>query len=430
MADRGFRNAMPLFTLGWSVIGLVFGGLLAWSYLAPFEGAVLATGTITVEGHHKAVQHLDGGVVSEIFVDEGDLVSQGDVLVELDDRESIAALAALNARLQELLAAEIRLNAEAGGANAMPLPNAASGLIDDLATSEAYASQAQLFDVRRANRRTQASIFNERVDQLRRRIDGLEADIESRHVQAELLELEIEGLSDLLEKGLVPKPRVLSLQRQQAEVSGAIEVNRAEIARLKVEIGETRLQLLQIEDDFRQEVAEQLSDTKTEIAELVEQRTVLQIGRERLSIRAPHAGRVLGVQAHTIGGVIAPIDAIMYIVPQDKGLVASVQILPQDVDRIAENQTAVLRFSAFSRGITPEMNGTVIKVSADTIADPESGFEFYQAVIEFETEGNFPDEFELLPGMPVDVSINTGQRSVLSYLLRPAQDAMAKSFRD
>lgn len=430
MAEDQFRDGFRLFAIGWSILGIVFGGLMIWSIMAPFEGAVLSTGTITVEGNHKEVQHADGGVVAQIFVEEGDLVARGDILIELDNRESQAALSALNARLEELLASEIRLSAEATGAQVMPVSDTSENLLSGLMTSPAFETQTQLFNARLASRQTQASIFDERISQLRQRIDGLSADITSRHVQAELLEQEIEGLSELLEKGLVPRPRVLALQRQRAEVSGAIEVNRAEIARLKVEIGETRLQRLQVDEDFRQNVAEQQSDVKTEIAELLEQRTILQISDERLSIRAPETGRVLGAQAHTIGGVIAPVETVMFIVPQDKPLIASVQILPQDVDRIVENQTAVLRFTSFGRGLTPEMKGTVSKISADTIADPDTGFEFYQAVIEFEPDDQFPEGFELLPGMPVDVSINTGQRNVLSYLFRPVQDAAAKSFRD
>lgn len=430
MSDRAIESSRKLFAIGWGIIALVFGGLIIWSVAAPFEGAVITTGSITVEGHNKAVQHLDGGLVSEILVTEDSVVSEGQILIRLNGDEISDALSALDARLFDLAAREARLSAERDGVDQMQIRSTFSEFESVPALQEAMLAQTRYFEARRSSQSTTQSVLSQKAIQLRRRIEGLRAGANSNAIQADLLGQEITGLETLLAKGLVPKARVLALRRQKAQLTGDIQSIEAETAALRVEIGETDLLKLQSREDFQQEAASDLTETKTQISELLEKRTTLLDRQRRLDIRAPNSGRVIGIQAHTVGGIIAPTEPIMHIVPQDRNLVAIIRISPQDIDKVSVGQHVSLRFSAFSQSETPEIFGAMIRVSADTIIDPATGFPYYEGVVELPTQTLSENGITLVPGMPVDVLVRTENRSVLSYLIKPARDAMSKSFRE
>lgn len=427
---RKASDMRGLFFVGWSAVMILFGGLFAWSVFAPFEGAVLASGLISVESNQQAVQHLEGGIVGAIYVKEGDRVDVGQTLVTLDGTAIQARLSSVEARLFEQIAREARLLAERDDSVALAVRPSLANLAELPAVQVLLTQQQELLAARAKSRSTQVSLLDQSVLQLRQRISGLENEIATNDTRTELIGEEITGLETLLEKKLVPKSRVLALQRRQAELLGDRERLASEGATARIQIGELQIELNRLTEGFREEVLTELREVQTEVSELAEQRIASLDQLKRLKINAPRAGRAIGVQTHTVGGVIAPREPMMYIVPENDPLVALVRIAPQDIDKVAAGNQAVLRFPAFSANVTPEVYGSVTKVSADALRDDASGLFYYEGVIEI-PEGRLANaEFQLLPGMPVDASLRTESRTVVSYLLKPLGDAMSKTFRE
>ncbi|WP_084397079.1 HlyD family type I secretion periplasmic adaptor subunit [Henriciella aquimarina] len=363
MAERTSGQMRGLFILGFAAIALVFGGLLAWAVIAPFEGAVIASGQITVESRHKAIQHLEGGIVDEIHVQEGDLVEQGDLLIRLDGTGINSRLATLDARLVDLLAREARLKAELEDTD-MDVRDGVGALAESDGLARSMAAQRSIMAARAQSRATQISILRQKIEQLQLRARGLEAEVRSTSEQAAVVGEELTTLEDLLERGLVGQTRVLALKRERSGLAGKKESLLAEIAQTEVQIGEARLEIIKLTDGFRETVSEELSQMVTEINSDLEEKIALLDQQRRLEIRAPRRGRVFGVKTHTLGGVIAPGDPVMSIVPEDDRLVAMVRILPQDIDKVFGGQATRLRFSAFSQRRTPEVDGEIIRVGA------------------------------------------------------------------
>ena len=435
MADpekRGTKKATGagFFLLGWLVIIFVFGGLTAWSVFAPFEGAVMASGQVTVESRHKAIQHLEGGIVSEIDVTEGSEVEEGDLLIRLDGTAIEAQLASLDARIVDLVAREARLKAERDGETELSPRPLATDLADSDALADTLRSQATLLEARANARRTELSILTQKTSQLERRIDGLRAEVDAKTRQAEIIAEELVDLSDLLEKGLTPRPRLLALEREQSALRGQAESLRAEIAATQVQIGETQLQRLSLTEGVREQVVSELSEVQTELAALLQERAAASDRLSRLEIRAPRAGMVFGVRTYTVGGVIRSGDPIMHIVPRDDRLVALVRIQPQDIDKIAIGQVARLRFSAFSARETPEIEGRVMTISGDAARDEMTGIPYYEITVEWQGDAFAGRNLELVPGMPVEAMMQTESRNAFSYLTKPLRDSISRTFRE
>lgn len=421
-------NPLPrLFRAGYLIIGVVFGGLLAWSVLAPFEGAVVAAGTISVESEQKAVQHLEGGIVEAIHVREGDHVSAGAPLVELSGAQTRARLAGLESRLSELAAREARLAMEAGEASQITARDALAGLPGLTARVE---SQSALMQARAETRRNTANVLESRIGQLRTQIDGLREQVASNKEEAAVIASEMADLQALHEKGLAPRTRILALQRNRSSLEGARAGLTSQIATTQVRIGETRIELDRLNSDFREKAMAELSEVRAEMSELTEERMAARDRLERLIITAPRAGHVIGVRAHTVGGVIPPGEPLMFIVPEDEDLVATVRISPADIDKVRPGQKARLRFSAFSQDQTPEFETLVLKVSADAFTDEGSGMRYYQAVVAIPSGDPRASRLDLRPGMPVEAMLTTGSRSAISYLLKPIADASQRTFRE
>ncbi len=423
-------SGRKFFMIGWSVIVIVFGGLFAWSALAPFEGAVMASGSISVASNHKAIQHLEGGIVSEILVTEGDTVNAGDVLIRLDDTTVEASLARLNARLVDLVAREARLSAEVEGRADTEMRAGLEDLRDSPELQATQTAQRELMAARGQSRTTQLAVLNQRIQQLSRRIDGLDAEVAAKSAQIPLIDEEVAGLQSLFDKGLAPRTRILALQRERSDLLGARDALRAEIEATRVQIGEARLERLRLTEGFREDALNELAQVQTEIAEILEERAAFTDRRARLDIRAPRSGRAIGVRAHTIGGVIGPGTPILHIVPADDKLIALVRISPQDIDKVDPGRAATLRFSAFSQSETPEVTGKVQRVSADAIQDEQTGAPFYEVVVELPEDDASLNRFVLVPGMPVEAMVRTESRNVLSYLTKPVRDSMARTFRE
>ncbi|MEL6566876.1 MAG: HlyD family type I secretion periplasmic adaptor subunit [Pseudomonadota bacterium] len=431
-APNGGRtvSAKKYFIIGWAVIALVFGGLTAWSIFAPFEGAVIAQGTVSVESRHKAVQHLEGGIVAEIAVRDGDRVEANELLLRLDGTPIQAQLDNVDARLVDLLARESRLISERDGSRDLTLrllPDEIAGLPG---LDISLASQRTLLDARAETRRTRVNILNQRIAQLREQILGYESEVDARMSQTFLIQDELASLEALLAEGLAQRPQVLALQREEAQLLGQIESLRAQKSSTQVQIGEAELEVLSLTEGFAEEVISELTQVQTEIAGLLTERTAAADRLKRLDIRSPRDGIVLGSRTNTVGGVIAPGDPVMHIVPENDRLVSLVRVMPQDIDKITVGQTARLRFSAFAQDETPEVPATVRTVSADALQDPATGMPYYEVTIEMPETLPLDDEFRVVPGMPVDAMMQTESRNVLSYLTKPLQDSMSRTFRE
>ena len=427
---RGRMDGRRFLLLGWVTILTVFGGLGAWAILAPFEGAVVASGQLTVESRHKAVQHREGGIVAERFVREGDRVEEGQVLLRLDGTPIKSEMENLEARLVNLFARAARLAAELDGTETLAPQRVPDDLRASEALAEALAIQADLMAARSEARATRSSILRQRISQLREREQGLEAEVQSKLDQSVLIGQELADLKTLLEKGLTPRPRILALERQGSALSGEIEALRAQIAETQVRIGETRLEILSLTEGFTEEVITELDAVRTEIAALLSQRRAALDRLQRLEIRAPQSGLVLGVRTNTTGGVIEPGAPIMHIVPEADPLIALVRVAPADIDRIRIGQPARLRFSAFNRDETPEVDATVSNISADAVRDDTTGQTYYEVTVQLPGPQPLGEQVGLLPGMPVDAMVRTESRNVLSYLVKPLSDAMSRTFRE
>ncbi|MEM7663467.1 MAG: HlyD family type I secretion periplasmic adaptor subunit [Pseudomonadota bacterium] len=427
---RKATDARFYLRFGWALLIFVFGGSLLWSVLAPFEGAILASGTVEVASERQAVQHLEGGIVADIQVREGDYVEAGSTLISLSGAETEARLASIEARLKALVGQEARLLSERSSSRDLAPGPAHVLFADDAEMAGIMAAEQELMNARAASRRTQVALLNQTILQLRERSSGLRNEIIANERQAGLIEEEIRDLEVLYERGLSPRPRILALKRDKAALDGSKEALVAEVAATEIQVGETGLELNRLTEGFREELLTELNEVQTQIAELTEQRASARDQLVRLEIVAPRTGHVLGVTAHTVGGVIGSGTPIMYIVPANDKLVARVRILPQDIDKVTAGADAKVRFSAFNANTTPEIPGTVSQVSADVIQDETSGLFFYEAMIEVPSEISGARSLRVLPGMPVDAQVKTESRTVISFLLKPLQDAMSNTFRE
>lgn len=426
-ADDGARRYI---ILGVSVIAVLFGGLTLWSVFAPIQAAVIATGTVQVESQRKAIQHLEGGIVREIHVREGDTVGAGELLIRLEDTMTVARLKMVEGRLNELLARRARLVAERDDAGEMRFPEELLERRGDDQVDDILRGQEKLFQARRDARETEIELLSQRVVQLNDQISGQEAQRSAKQRQLEIIENELRELSDLFDAGTLPKTRRLALEREQAQLAGEVGLHTAQIAEGQSAIGETRMEIVRLGLGKRETVLSELRDVQTEISDLFEQRVTARDAVQRVEIRAPRSGRVLGLEVHTIGGVISPGQPIMHIVPEDDRLVVSAQVRPQDIDKVRIGSEAKVRFPAVGGRFTPEAEALVTRVSPDAFVQ-ENGMSYYLSQLELTEDGAqlLADE-QLLPGMPAEAFIATESRTAVSYLLKPLTDALSHAFRE
>ncbi|MGB3408363.1 MAG: HlyD family type I secretion periplasmic adaptor subunit [Jannaschia sp.] len=420
---------------GWSIAGLVasvvmFGGVAAWAWQTNIAGAVVAQGTVVVTGKTKPVQHADGGTVDEIFVTDGSVVQSGDVLMRLDDTELRANIAIYRTRLAGALAQESRLIAERSAAETVVFSDG-SPFVDPLALDSARAGQQEIFDARRAVRRVQQDQLAEQIDQFTNQLGGIEALLAAKTDQLAFLGTELSAMSDLAGRGLALSSQVLGLQRQQSDLLGQVAEHRSEAARIQNSIHDARLSALQQEGEFREAVVTQLAEVMVQIHELTEQIATTEAQLDRVSIRAPVSGRVHEMQVATVGAVVPPGGVLLEIVPDGESLTFEVRIPPISIDQVFPGQSATARFTAFNQRTTPVIDARVRSVSPNSVVDEATGQSFYRVFLEIEeSELAKLGDVSLIPGMPLDSYLKTGDRSVLSYLVRPVQDQFAQAFRE
>ncbi|MDD5276115.1 MAG: HlyD family type I secretion periplasmic adaptor subunit [Methylovulum sp.] len=425
-----FADDRPVRRLGYFMVILVFGFFGAWSMLAPLGSAALAPGSVTVEGYRKTVQHLEGGIVKAIYVRDGDTVSKGQVLLELEDTSSRAQLETLRGQLFSALAREARLTAERDGKSTVTYPEILTKANDDPRAHEARRVQDQAFAVRRHSRAGEIAILKEQRQQLLAKIDGIRAQKSSRNSLSASLSKDLVDFRAMLKEGYVEKQKVTELERRLTEAQGDEGDFTANIATAQNQISETALKILQIDKEFQREVVDELSKVQTELSELREKTQWLADTVARTVIKAPESGMVLGLTVHTLGAVIAPGGHLLDIVPQQEKLIVEAQVSPIDIDRVHIGQSTEIRFSAFKSALTPKVNGLLTALSADRLTDEKNQVSYYLARIEVDKQGLVDLSkrgLVLLPGMPAEVLINTGDRTLFEYLMQPLSNIFARS---
>lgn len=412
-------------------VALLLGGVGGWSAATQIGGAVMAFGSVVVEGEVKRVQHREGGVVGAIHVADGDRVRAGAPLITLDAAATRANLAIIENQIDQAQARRMRLVAERDGDDAPGLDRLRRGAGGRTALAGIVEGEAALFEARRRTLEGQRRQLRERIRQIDQEREGLAARLEAKDDELSLVALELEGVNHLHEQGLIPFPRVAELRRMRAQLAGERGQLVAEIARAATRIVETELQILQLDGERLSETLAELRQVEAQLAELEERRVAALDELARIEIRAPSGGFVHELAAHTVGGVIAPGETVMTIVPDAGRLIVEARIEAADIDQVAAGQGARLRLSAFNQRTTPEIDGRVRSVSADLARNPQTGEAWYVARIEIAEEGLAGlGGLALVPGMPVEAFVSTGNRSPLSYLLKPLTDHLARAMRE
>jgi HlyD family secretion protein len=416
---------------GVTVVLMLVGGVGGWAATTELSGALIAPGSIVVDTNIKKVQHPTGGVVGEVRVRDGDRVKAGDVVVRLDETVTRANLSIVTKGLNELAARKARLEAERDGLDAIQFPGELLARQNDPDVAAAMASERKLFDLRHNARTGQRSQLRQRVGQLQEEIGGLTAQQTAKGKEITLIERELIGVRDLFQKNLIQINRLTQLEREATRLDGERGSLIASVAQSKGKIAELELQILQIDQDLSSEVAKELRDVDGKIGEFVERKVTAEDQLKRIDIRAPQDGTVFQSNVHTVGGVITAGDAIMMIVPDADNLTVEAKVNPQDIDQMRVGQKALLRFTTFNQRTTPEIYGSVTRISADISTDQRSGAAFYTIRIGMTAaEIARLGEVRLVPGMPVETFVQTGDRTVMSYLVKPLYDQLSRAFRE
>jgi HlyD family type I secretion membrane fusion protein len=426
--DMGIRSGVRV---GLLILFLFFGVLGGWAACVPLSSASIAPGVVGPDSNRKVIQHLEGGVVADILVRNGDAVEAGQALVRLAGTQSSAAYEQFRARHRAASALEARLVAERDGLPKIAFPEWLLAERDTPAVAEAINTQANVFSVRKQSLDGQIAILRQRVAQTREEIRGLRDQIAADERQLALAREEIKDLSTLVEKGLAQKPRLLAIQRREAELDGSRAQKVAAIARANQAIGESELRMNDLRTAQLNEAVTQLRDVQTELAEVGERLRAAEDVLRRVEITSPIKGTVTGLAVFTVGGVVGPGQKIMEIVPSDDRLVIDAQVSPQDVDVVHAGLEARVRFSAFSQRVSEFVKGRVVTVSADRIVDEKSGTPYYLARVEL-LEDPTPHLAGgiVQSGMAAEVMIITGERTALSYLFRPLLYGANRAFRE
>jgi HlyD family secretion protein/epimerase transport system membrane fusion protein len=416
---------------GLLVIGIAFGGFGAWAALSPLDSAAIAPGVVVIESKHKVVQHLEGGIVREILVRDGSRVEAGQLLIRLEGAQARITHDLLRGQYLSALALEARLLAERDGAPNVTYPAEVLAARDDPEIAKVIAGQDNLFATGTQYREGEVAILQQRIAQLEEEIKGLEAQQTAKKKQAALIREELKGVQELYDKGLEKKPRLLALRRAAALLDGDRAALGAEVARAQQQIGEAKLRMIDIDNEFNQSVAGDLRDAESRLAEISDKLRAAADVERRLDIVAPESGIVSGLRFNTIGGVIPGGQPILEIVPVGEKLVVEARVRTDDIDAIRAGMSAEIRLTAFKRRYTPTLFGQITQVSADRLVDDKTGIPFYLARIEVDpSTGENIEDISLYPGMQAEVMIATGRRKAIDYMLGPIFDSVNRAFRE
>jgi HlyD family secretion protein len=418
---------------GMAMVGFVTFVIGGWAATSELSGAVIGQGVVVVDSSVKKVQHPTGGVVGELRVREGDRVKAGDILVRLDETQTRANATIITKSFDELLARQSRLETERDNGDQIVFPKI---LLErardpDSEAARAIAAERSLFDLRRQSRGGQKAQLKERTAQLQEEIKGYVGQAAAKEKEVTFVHQELEGVRTLWQKNLVPITRLTALERDTARLEGERSQLSGMTAQARGKIAEIELQIIQVDQDLRTEVGKDLIEARSKISEVAERKTAAVDQLDRIDIRAPQSGRIHQLTVHTVGGVIAPGEQIMLIVPDSDALAVEVKIAPRDIDQVFVGQLASMRFAAFDQKTTPEIDGEVSLVSADLTQDQRTGTSHYTTRVSPKAEELVRlGTAKLVPGMPVDVFIKTSGRTALSYLVKPLRDQAGRAFKE
>lgn len=426
-----YTDEQPISNIGVVVLFTTFVVFIIWAFLAPIDSSAVAPGTVVVKSHRKSVQHLDGGIVSKILIKEGELVKEGQPLLVLDDVQIKAQLEIARAQNITLAAQVARLRAERDQLSKVDYPELLNDATDPRII-EAKLAENNVFNASKKAHEGEIAVLNERIGQISSKIKGLQSQIDSKKQLVASFTEEINDLKELLAEGFADKLRLRDMERNRALHAGETAEFYSEIATNQMLISETRLQILQVQKTFQEEVAGKLSEALAQLNDAEERVAASQDKLNRIVITAPSSGVVLGLSVYNENSVIPPGQAVFEIVPQNAELAIDAQVSPSDIDRVTVGLLAEVRFNSFNQSKVAKMSGKVIYLSADRItADKTDAPPYYKALVELTPESSKDlGNLQLLPGMPADVLINTGERTLVEYLVKPITDAFAHSFTE
>ncbi len=426
--DDSAKSAM---IAGAAIMAAFFVGLGGWAAFAPLNSAAVAPAVVKVEGNRKSVQHLEGGIVKELRVREGDKVASEQTLILLDDTQARAAVDVFSKQYDELTAQEARLIAERDGAAAVQFPQALIARRAEPDVAAIIAGQTNLFKSRRTTLTGTVDVLRKKISQTQEQIVGLEGQAAAYKRQLQSTHNENNGLRDLFKKGYVPRQRMLELERSEAALEGQIAEVSANILRARQSIEEVNVQIVQAQSDRLAQVANDLRDVQVKLLEIGPKVSSARETLRRTEIRSPYPGVVVGLTAFSVGGVISPGEKIMDVVPEKGGLIVEATVAPEDVKDLHVGMSAEVHLTAYKQRTVPIIHGKVLQVSADRLTDTKTGAGYYLAQVKVDDQELAElKDVRLAPGMPALVMIPTGERSALDYLLRPLTDSLNKSFRE
>jgi HlyD family type I secretion membrane fusion protein len=428
LARRSINTGLALMWIFFGIFGL-------WAAFAPLNSAVIAQGKVILSNNRKTIQHLEGGIVDSILVREGQLVNKGDIIIKLDETAAKARFELVRKQFVTLQVAEARLIAERDDLKEITFPEELLKQKEsDSVVRESLDSQTRLFKTRRDNVEGKISVLNQKIAQFREDIAGLRSQTVSANRQIQLLNQEIGAVRTLVNSGNAPKSRLLGLQRQQADISGTLGEYRSRISRSEQSIAEARIEIINTRNSFLNQVMDELKETQTNLSDTEERVRASEDMFTRINILAPMSGRVTGLKVFTLGGVIKPGETIMEIVPTDDTLVVQARVAPQDIDLVHEGLMATVHLTAYKARFVHPVDAKVVDVSADRFDDPAHNVSYYEARVEVDVsqmaELRKSENVQLYPGMPADVFVVTGTRTLLDYLLDPIYHSFNKSFRE
>lgn len=425
VSDKGYRK------LGYAILGIALGGFVLWSVTASLAVAVVAPGNVSMESFKRTVQHLEGGIVRELLVQDGDKVEAGQPLIILSDTQVRSQLEIAQSQYFINRAMEVRLLAEQQGAEALEMPEELM-TVDNQRIQQVTAVQQSLFIARRQSLQGTLDAMDQQIVQMEEQIDGLQSRIRVNNQRISSLRSEAEDFRSLYREGLGDNQRLRELERQVLQYEGDNAEFQANIAQLRSQISENRMQKETTKQEFQADIGEQLRTAQAQIAEAEEQITSLTDQVNRTVIQAPVSGTIVGRQVHTIGAVVRPGDSIMDVVPSNDGFVVEARVPNRDIDNLFIGQHAEIRFSAFNQRLTNVIDGEVIHLSADSFEDEATGQRYYKARVRVTEEGqqDMTEQMQLLSGMPAEVMIRTGERTFASYIAKPITDMLSRAIRE
>ena len=427
-----FRRLRFLAASAFAVVGVFVIGFGVWATYAPLESAAIAGGTIEAESSRKTIQHLEGGIIGRILVNDGDEVTAGQPLIRLDDTRTRATVQMLQMQLWEAQALEARLVAEREGSETITFPVALkSAAQSDPSLAETMAGQINIFDTRRRLQSSRVDVMQQRKAQTRREIAALRFEVEAATKRAAIIKRELATVAPMVTKGLQTRARLLQLEREQAEFNGRIGETLAQVSRAEQAVGESEAMILQLKSDHYTEIAQTLRDTQALIFQLLERIQAANDVLTRTVVRAPEAGTVTDLRIHTLGGIVVAGEPLMDLVPRQDRLIVLAQVKPEDIDLVRPGLEARVRLLAYKHRRVPPVEGVLTYVSADRFVDKETERAYYTARVRL-NEASLRElpKVEIMPGMPAEVLIKTGQFTVVQYMLRPFLEGFNRAFRE